>query len=203
LIIDQNVTIPAPVERVWNFMMDVPAVSTCVPGVEGIEQVSTDVYKGVIGIKVGPVGLHMKGQVTLVEQNRDEWTARMDVEATDRRIPGNVNAKAWMRLTPRSDGHTDLAIHTDASILGKLGQFGQAVMKKKADQVIGEFARNMSSKLEGMEADDERAAAIIRDQADAAAAEQPAPSALVTDPAAAEGGRVTDGENEQREQIEG
>jgi carbon monoxide dehydrogenase subunit G len=202
LIIDQSVTIPAPIERVWNFMMDVPAVSTCVPGVEGFEQVSEDVYKGVIGIKVGPVGLHMKGQVTLVEQSRDDWTARMDVEAIDRRIPGNVNAKAWMKLTPREDGQTDLTIHTDASILGKIGQFGQAVMKKKADQIVGEFARNMSSKLGGMEADDERAAAIIRDQAEAAAADRD-PSALVTDASVAEGGRVTDGENEQREAIEG
>ena len=147
MIIDQRVTIPAPVERVWDFMMDVPAVSTCVPGVESVEPISDDVYKGVIGIKIGPVALHMKGQVTLVEQNRDEWVARMDVEATDRRIPGNVNAKAWMKLTPLADGQTDLQIHTDASILGKLGQFGQAVMKKKADQIIGEFARNMSAKL--------------------------------------------------------
>ena len=147
MIIDQQVTIPAPVERVWDFMMDVPAVSTCVPGVEAVELISDDVYKGVIGIKIGPVGLHMKGQVTLVEQDRENWQARMDVEATDRRIPGNVNAKAWMKLTPREDGQTDLQIHTDASILGKLGQFGQAVMKKKADQIIGEFARNMSAKL--------------------------------------------------------
>ena len=86
-------------------------------------------------------------KVTLVEQNRNDWTARMDVEANDRRIPGNVNAKAWMKLTPREDNQTDLAIHTEASILGKLGQFGQAVMKKKADQIVGEFARNMSAKL--------------------------------------------------------
>ena len=147
MIIDQNVTIQAPPEKVWDFMMDVPAVSTCVPGVEEVEQIGPDKYKGVIAIKIGPIALHMKGQVTLVEQDRENWQARMDVEATDRRIPGAVNAKAWMKLTPRVDGQTDLAIHTDASILGKLGQFGQGVMKKKADQIIGQFAENMSRKL--------------------------------------------------------
>ena len=147
MIIDQNVTIPAPAERVWDFMMDVPAVSTCVPGVEEVAQVSPDVYKGIIGVKIGPVGVRLEGQVTLVEQNRDEWHARMDVEATDRRIRGAVNAKATMKLTPRDDGQTDVAIHTDASIFGKLGQFGQAVMRKKADQIVAEFAANMSKKL--------------------------------------------------------
>ena len=152
MIIDQNVTIPAPAERVWDFMMDVPAVSTCVPGVEEVAQVSPDVYKGIIGVKIGPVGVRLEGQVTLVEQNRDEWHARMDVEATDRRIRGAVNAKATMKLTPRDDGQTDVAIHTDASIFGKLGQFGQAVMRKKADQIVAEFAANMSKKLSEPEA---------------------------------------------------
>ena len=147
MIIDQNVTIAAPAEKVWDFMMDVPAVSTCVPGVEEVTQVSPDVYKGILGVKVGPVGVRLEGQVKLVEQDRENWQARMDVEATDRRIRGAVNAKAWMKLTPRDDGQTDVAIHTDASIFGKLGQFGQAVLRKKADQIMAEFARNMSNKL--------------------------------------------------------
>jgi len=149
LIIEQWVTIAAPAEKVWDFMMDVPAVSTCVPGVEEVNVVSPDVYKGILGLKIGPVSLRLEGQVTLVEQDRENWTARMDVEATDRRIRGAVSAKAWMKLTPREDGQTDVAIYTDASIFGKLGQFGQAVMKKKADQVVGEFAANMSRKLGG------------------------------------------------------
>jgi uncharacterized protein len=152
VIIDQNVTIAAPPEKVWDFMMDVPAVSTCVPGVQDFAQVSVDVYKGIIGVKVGPIGVRLEGQVTLVEQDRDNWQARMDVEATDRRIRGAVNAKAWMKLTPREDGQTDVAIHTDASIFGKLGQFGQAVLRKKADQMVAEFAANMSRRLTAPEA---------------------------------------------------
>jgi carbon monoxide dehydrogenase subunit G len=147
MIIDQNVTIPAPPEKVWDFMMDVPAVSTCVPGIEEVSELSPDLYKGVIGIKVGPIGLKLNGQVALVEKDRDNWQARMDVAATDRKIPGSVTAKATMKLTPRDDGQTDVAIHTDASILGKLGQFGQAVIRKKADQILAEFASNMSKKL--------------------------------------------------------
>ena len=147
MIIDQNVVIPAPAEKVWELMMNVPEVSTCLPGVEGFEQVSPDVYKGILGVKIGPVAVRLEGQVTVVEQNRDDWLARMDVEATDRRIRGAVNAKAWMKLYPR-DNETGLLVHTDASILGKLGQFGQAVMRKKADQMMAEFVANMSRKLE-------------------------------------------------------
>ncbi|HLB44718.1 MAG TPA: SRPBCC family protein [Candidatus Limnocylindrales bacterium] len=147
MIIDQNVTITAPPEKVWDFMMDVPSVSTCVPGVEEVTEVSPDVYRGVIGIKIGPISLKLQGRVTLVGQDRENWQARMDVEATDWKIPGNVSAKAAMKLAPRDDGQTDVAIHTDAAILGKLGQFGQAVIRKKADQIVAEFAANISRRL--------------------------------------------------------
>ena len=47
------------------------------------------------------------------------------------------------------------------------------------------------------------AAELLRRQAEDAASDPAGPSALVTDPAAAEGGRAIDDENEQREEIEG
>jgi len=147
VIIDHHVTIPAPAERVWALMMDVPEVSTCVPGVERVTPAGEDAYDGVLTVKVGPIGVRLEGRVKLAEQDREAWRARMDVEATDKRIRGAVSAKATMQLTPRDDGATDLDIHADASILGKLGQFGQAVLRKKADQVMAEFANNLSKKL--------------------------------------------------------
>lgn len=147
MIIDQTAIIPAPIEKVWDFMMDVPAVSACVPNVERFEQTGPNVYDGTVGIKVGPISVHLEGRITLGEQDRETWTARLDGEATDRRIRGAVSTKAWMTLVPREDGQTELKVHADASILGKLGQFGQAVMRKKADQVMAEFVRNMSAAL--------------------------------------------------------
>lgn len=147
MIIDQQVTIPAPVERVWDFLMDVPAVSQCVPNVEKFSQTAPNVYDGTVGIKVGPISVHLEGRITVGDQDRATWTAHMDGEATDRRIRGAVKTKASMTLTPREDGQTDMQIHADAAILGKLGQFGQAVMRKKADQVMAEFVRNMSKAL--------------------------------------------------------
>ena len=44
---------------------------------------------------------------------------------------------------------------------------------------------------------------LLRRQAEDAAEDSAGPSALVTDPASAEGGRTIDDENEQREEIEG
>jgi carbon monoxide dehydrogenase subunit G len=152
VIIDQKATIPAPIDRVWDFLMDVPAVSTCVPNVERFEQTGDNIYDGVVGVKVGPISVHLDGRITVTEQDRDNWTAGMTGEATDKRIRGAVKTKATMHLLPRDDGQTDMLVHADAAILGKLGQFGQAVMKKKADQVLAEFVQNMSKQMAQREA---------------------------------------------------
>jgi uncharacterized protein len=145
VIIDQRVTLPAPADKVWDFMMDVPVVSACVPGVESVSQVDANTYAGALKVRVGPIALRLAGHIVLAEQDRDAWRARMDVQAADNRVNGAISAKMTLQLEPRSPTDTQLSIHTDANIMGKLGEFGQAVMRKKADQIMADFARNMAA----------------------------------------------------------
>jgi carbon monoxide dehydrogenase subunit G len=147
MILDQTVEVAAPVDRVWEFMMDIPAVSRCVPGVESFEAIDEDTYEGALKVKVGPIGVKLQGRVVVAERDREALRSRLDVSAAEKRIASTVNAKSTMTLVPLDDARTELRIHTDASVLGKLGEFGQAVMRKKADQVIAEFARNVSATL--------------------------------------------------------
>lgn len=153
MILDQKVTVPAPPDRVWDFVMDVPAVAECVPGVESVEQLNDDEYAGALRVRVGPIGVRLEGKVTVVERNAEERRAQMKVEAVDRRIKGAVNATSTMQLEALDDGTTALAVHTDASILGKLGEFGQAIMRRKADQIMKEFAQNMSARIQAAQAE--------------------------------------------------
>lgn len=148
MILDQKVTVPAPPERVWDFVMDINEVAACVPGVESVEELSDDEYVGAVKVRVGPVSVRLEGKATVIERNAEERRARVRVEAVDRRIKGAVNAKSTMQLEELDDGTTELTVHTDASILGKLGEFGQAIMRRKADQLLKEFASNMSERIQ-------------------------------------------------------
>ena len=147
MIVEQHVTIAAPVDRVWDFMMDIPSVSRCVPGVDAFEKIDDDTYEGALKVKVGPIGVRLQGRVVVAERDRENLTSRLKVSAAEKRIASTVNARTTMTLVPKGDTETELNIHTEASILGKLGEFGQAVMRRKADQVMAEFARNMQAEL--------------------------------------------------------
>ena len=147
MILDQQVVIPAAAARVWDFLMDIPAVSRCVPGVESVERLDDDTYLGSLKVRVGPIGVTLAGKVTVVERDREQLRSRMDVKAAEKRLNSAVSAHATMTLIARSEAETEVHIHTESSILGKLGEFGQAVMRKKADQIIAEFARNVAREL--------------------------------------------------------
>lgn len=146
MLIDHRITVPAPPERVWAFMMDIPAVSRCVPGLGNVERIDDQTYSGIMSVRVGPIAVKLDGRVLLAERDEDAHHARMDLQAADKRVNGAVNAKMQMDLASVEDGSkTDLAIRTDANVMGKLGEFGQAVIRKKADQILQDFAKNLSA----------------------------------------------------------
>lgn len=144
MIIDQKTTIEAPIDRVWDFVMDIPAVSRCVPGVEGFDRLDDDTFAGILKVKVGPVTVRLEGRIVVAERDRDGLSSRLEIQAKERRIASSVSATTTLTLVQASDEVTELHIHTDASILGKLGEFGQSVMRRKADQLVTEFAKNAS-----------------------------------------------------------
>lgn len=142
----QECVIPAERERLWDVLMDVPTVGRCVPGVETIEAVNGSAYRGGLKVQVGPIRLSLEGTITVEEADRNAWRARMRAEANDRRLGGGIRARLSLTLAPVEAG-TRVQIDTDLTVLGKIGEFGQPVIRRKADTLLGEFARNLRAAL--------------------------------------------------------
>jgi carbon monoxide dehydrogenase subunit G len=146
VIFSQECVVPVERERLWSFLMDVPRVARCVPGVEHVEALDDHSYTGRLGVRIGPIRLSLDGTVAVEEQDPAAWRARMRADAHDRRLGGGIRARLSLTLTPADDG-TRLHIETDLAVLGKIGEFGQPVIKKKADALLEDFARNLKSAL--------------------------------------------------------
>jgi carbon monoxide dehydrogenase subunit G len=146
LTFTQECVIPVARERLWDLMMEIPKVAQCVPGVETVEAVDDLAYRGRLKVQVGPIRLALEGMITVEAQDQNAWHARMRAEATDRRLGGGIRARLGLTLAAGEEG-THLKIDTDLAILGKIGEFGQPVIKKKADTILAEFARNLQSAL--------------------------------------------------------
>ncbi len=145
----QSCTIPVPREKLWAFLMDVPRVSQCLPGVERVEALEGNAYRGTFRVKLGPISVGLEGQVTIEEQNQEAWRAALRADATERKLGGGMRARARMRLEPAGEGATALTMETDLTLLGKIGEFEQPLIKRKADALLQEFAANIHSALTG------------------------------------------------------
>ncbi|MPZ14616.1 MAG: hypothetical protein GEU73_09380 [Chloroflexi bacterium] len=136
-------TIAAPIDSVWHFLMDVPAVAKCAPGVESVEPLDNDKYRGTLKVRVGPISLALQGDVFITDRDPVSRKAQMRADAADRRAGGAVKAVMSLSLTEPTPGSTDLHMDTDAQVLGRIGEFGQPIIRKKAQDMTNQFIENL------------------------------------------------------------
>ena len=147
MIVDRTITIAAPANATFRSVLDIPFVGSCLPGASDIRPAGDDAYQGSFAIKVGPVKVSLEGSVRIAESNEQERSALLRLNGSDRRIDGTVVGDMTIKVVDRGKDESELVVHTEVVISGKLGQFGQAVIVKKADQITSAFVEEFSRRM--------------------------------------------------------
>ena len=145
----QHCVITASRDTVWDFLMNMENVARCLDGVQELKQLDADTYEGTLRVKVGPVALTFQGTVRVEECDREQWRGIVRAEAKDRKVGGGVRAQMQMQLQEKSPTETEMHVALEAHILGKIGEFGQPIIRKKADSMLKEFVDNIKKQLTG------------------------------------------------------
>ena len=145
----QSAQIPVAREPLWEFLMDVPKVAQSLPGVESVSKLDDTTYDGALKVRVGPIALNLLGKIIVEERDKENWRATLRAEANDRRAAGAIKGKTTMMLKALDSNQTELVVETDVNILGKIGEFGQPIIRKKADSMLKEFVENIKKQLTG------------------------------------------------------
>ncbi len=147
--LQHQVTIQAPVGDLWAFIMDVPRVAGCLPGVTGVEAVDAAAghYRGKLTAAVGPFKLSATGVLHIEAQDPAAHTATLRADANAGRFGGAARASLHLSLTPAGNT-TTLRIDTDAEFQGRLGGVIEPLLRKKTDAVLTAFAHKVQSRIE-------------------------------------------------------
>ncbi len=138
MIIEDKFTVSAPRQQVWDFLLDIPAVSGCMPGVENVEQVDAETFKGNLVVKVGPVKANFGMEAVLIETIAPQkLTAK--AHGRDKNTGSMVTATFTATLVDIGNDSTEIGHHIDVAIRGRLGQFGQGVIRETAKQITAIF----------------------------------------------------------------
>ena len=144
--IEHEVTIAAPIDRVWNFLMDVPAMSQCIPGVENVEPVDENRFSARVTQRIGPISVSFDCQITVLSIDESSYTSSAQITGRDSRMNAGMKATMAMGLVPRDDGVV-LTMVTDVDISGKIAQFGHGIIKQRATALLDAFGRRVSATL--------------------------------------------------------
>ena len=145
--LENRCVVPADIQRTWDLIMDIPRAAACVPGMEEVVQEEDGSYRASMKVKVGPMGLTLAGTLQVLEQDPSKGEARFLIEASDRRVGGAVRADLLMQLISEEGNQTELVLNTDTTFIGKLGELGQPLIRRKASNTMQEFARNLAQQL--------------------------------------------------------
>ena len=146
--LESSCTVPVGLAETWDYLMDVATAAKCVPGVVDVAPDGDGRYRGTLRARVGPMSITLSGTVTVQEQEPESGRARFPlVEAGDRRVGGGVKTDMQVQLKATPSGETELLIGTDTTFMGRLGELGQPVIRRKAQSTIEEFARNLAREL--------------------------------------------------------
>jgi len=148
MLIQQQFTVAAPAPDVWSFFRDIPTVASCIPGVERCEPVAERVYQGTMRVKVGPLGFRLAGRLTEQEVDEETRTATLAISAEDRALASAVNGTLRLRVSEEDDG-TRVTLDAEANVLGKLGQFGEGVIRLTANALMKQFTACVQQRLIG------------------------------------------------------
>ncbi len=164
--LDSSFTVTAPIDRVWDTLMDFEQVAGCVPGAQVLSQLSEDAYQVAMKVKLGPVSMAYRGQMEVVERDAAAHRAVLKGQAKEARGQGTAQASAVLTLTA-DGGTTSGTVDADVQLSGRAAAMGGSVIGSVTDQMMVQFAENLQVMLN--EAQDGTAADAADDAADGAA----------------------------------
>ena len=144
--LENEFTVPASTDEVWEFLLDPRRVAPCMPGAELTEVVNDRQYKGKVHIKMGPVSLAFNGDVDITE--RDDAAKRMVMKAKGSELKGKGQADAtitsWLE---RNGSGTKMRISQDINLSGPLAQYGRGMIQDVSGTLMNEFAGRIQADL--------------------------------------------------------
>jgi uncharacterized protein len=170
--LDQSFEVKAPLDEVWNALIDIERVAPCLPGAEVTERDEEGQYKGTFTVKLGPTTAAYNGTLSMEGVDEAAHRATMRANGTDKRGQGGAKAQITSVLS-EVDGGTHVDVSSDFSITGRLARFGRGGMiEDVSNRLLREFAACLQRQLEA----GQPAPAAAEGAAAEGAAAEPAPA---------------------------
>ena len=145
--ITQEFEVARPAPTVWEFFQDVPAVATCLPGAELLDEQADNNYEGRVTVKLGPMTATFEGACVVIP-DPEAWTGRLEGKGVDKKGGSRGQVQVDYRVAETDAGHTHVAVDANITLSGAIAQFGRTgLVNEISSRLIGEFVECLEAKL--------------------------------------------------------
>jgi carbon monoxide dehydrogenase subunit G len=146
MLIEGKFTMKAPLQKVWDFLLEPGTLASCIPGAEKMEAVDDKTWEGTVKQKVGPISVKLNFTQTLTEVDPPKH-----IKAVGRGSAvggaGTFSQETIVDLKEIAGGEVEVAYSSKVSMVGRLATFGERIMRAKVNKIGEEFTRNLQEKL--------------------------------------------------------
>jgi len=139
--------VQAPIEAVWQFLMDPQRVVMCMPGARIEEIVDDSTFLGSVKVAVGPIAMSYKGRVQFTSVDEVDHLIRLTAEG--RETGGGTalgSMSSSLRATP--EGQTEVEVDVSVDVTGRIVQMGRGLMQDVAADLFRQFVGCVTQRLE-------------------------------------------------------
>ena len=149
MLMEGKFTLKAPIQKLWDTLLDPETLLSCIPGAEKIERIDEKTFDCVVKQKVGPISVKFKFK-SILSKVEPPKHIEVDGEGEDIGKAGHFVQKSVVDLRETSGGEVEISYRTDATVVGKLAMFGDRIMRAKAKKVEEEFTKALQERLKNV-----------------------------------------------------
>lgn len=145
--IDKTYPMPCTPEVAWEFLQNLEAVASCMPGAKITERLEPGRYKGTVTARVGPATMSFRGEVEMKDIDPAARTLLLLGKGTDSTGSSGATLNLTARIESAEGGLCTLVGASEVSMSGKAAAFGGRMMSTVADQILQQFAQNFAARV--------------------------------------------------------
>ena len=170
MLIENDFTVEAPIEFLWDYLLDVERIAPCMPGAELTEVVDDRTWKGKLNAKFGPVSMSFAGTVTVQERDDAAHRVVLAAKGMEQRGKGAANASvtSWLEAGD-ANSSTTVKMQADITLTGAAAQLSRGLLPEVSKKLTKQFADCLQESMGAAQTAEEGTTATARAPAPASA----------------------------------
>jgi carbon monoxide dehydrogenase subunit G len=145
MLLTGKIRVQAPIQRVWDMLLEPGTLQACLSGIEKVERLDERNYTITIAQKIGPLPIRFQIKAILT---RIEAPHHLEIEGYRLGTVDHRSHMARIDLRETASNAAEISYAVEANIGGALAIFGDRIIQTKAKKAEAEIARVLQQRLD-------------------------------------------------------